>query len=211
MQRPYDLKYERKLTNAVSWPCRKGNIRERMSSLAVFWKEPIWIELQRCWPHIRVSVKSKSRNSNRSSFGSCVPTWKAILRYVKLRTYKQNLLLKLFQSSNSKTTTKTNKQILNWPEELIVSRKNSKPFRSFQFLTIQMVAVMLRSHLEYPTCECVHSYLISPCQTPFWNTSLATGTKHWSASKPLKKKYGVHTGTRCPLCTRVGTGTVPEF
>ena len=107
MQRPYDLKYERKLTNAVSWPCWKGNIREWMSSLAVFWKETIWIELQRCWPHIRVSVKSKSRNSNRSSFGSCVPIWKAILSYVKLRAYKQNLLVKLSQSSNSKTTTKT--------------------------------------------------------------------------------------------------------
>ena len=107
MQRPYDLKYERKLTNAVSWPCWKGNIREWMSSLAVFWKEPIWIELQRCWPHIRVPVKSKSRNSNRSSFGSCVPIWKAILSYVKLRAYKQNLLLKLSQSSNSKTATTT--------------------------------------------------------------------------------------------------------
>ena len=69
--------------------------------------------------------------------------------------------------------------------------------------------MMLRSHLQYPACECVHSYLISTCQTPFWNTSLATGTKQWTT--PKLKKNSVHIGTWCPLLSRVGTGTVPKF
>ena len=42
------------------------------------------------------------------------------------------------------------KQILNWPEVLIVSRKNSRPFRNFQFLTIQMAAVIAMQGLS---CE----------------------------------------------------------
>ena len=33
--------------------------------------------------------------------------------------------------------------------------------------------MVLCPHLEYLICNHVHSYSISPCQTPFWNTILA--------------------------------------
>ena len=40
--------------------------------------------------------------------------------------------------------------------------------------------MVLLSHFEYPICDCVHRYSISPCQTPFWNMSLAPRTKQWT-------------------------------
>ena len=51
---------------------------------------------------------------------------------------------------------------------------------------------------EYPICNCVHSYSISPCQTPFFkNMSFATITKPWSLTELVINC--VHTGTQCPL------------
>ena len=44
--------------------------------------------------------------------------------------------------------------------------------------------------------DCVHSYSISPCQTPFWNMNWLARTKQWTA-RNLQKL--LHTGTRCPL------------
>ena len=44
--------------------------------------------------------------------------------------------------------------------------------------------------------DCVHSYSISPCQTPFWNMSWAARAKQWNAQSLQKL---LHTGTRCPL------------
>ena len=41
--------------------------------------------------------------------------------------------------------------------------------------------IALCSHLEYPICDCVHSYSISAYQTSFWNLSLAVSTKQWAA------------------------------
>ena len=34
--------------------------------------------------------------------------------------------------------------------------------------------------------SCVHSYSLSPCRTPFWNMSLATNTKQWTAEELTK-------------------------
>ena len=55
----------------------------------------------------------------------------------------------------------------------------------------------LCSHLEYPPiCNRVHSYSLSPCETLFWNLSIARSTPHW-LSQELSKN-AVHTWTRCP-------------
>ena len=52
--------------------------------------------------------------------------------------------------------------------------------------------------VKHPICNCVHSYSISPCQTPFFkNMSFATITKPWSLTELVIKC--VHTGTQCPL------------
>ena len=37
--------------------------------------------------------------------------------------------------------------------------------------------MLLCSHFEYPICDCVHSYFIPPCQTPFWNMSFSSEGK----------------------------------
>ena len=54
---------------------------------------------------------------------------------------------------------------------------------------------------EYPICNCVHSYSISPCQTPFFkNMSFATITKPWTLTELVTvctQGPGVH------FCTRV--------
>ena len=67
-----------------------------------------------------------------------------------------------------------------------------------------------------PTCDGIHNYSISPCQTPFWNMSLAVTTKQWTA-RNLQKLCA----DRDPVPTFMpknkfetlysGTGTVPEF
>ena len=41
--------------------------------------------------------------------------------------------------------------------------------------------MVLWSYLECSIINCAHSYFISPCQTPFWNMSLAASTKPWTA------------------------------
>ena len=46
--------------------------------------------------------------------------------------------------------------------------------------------MVLWSYLECPISNCVHSYFISPCQTPFWNMSSAASTKPWTAPKLSK-------------------------
>ena len=53
------------------------------------------------------------------------------------------------------------------------------------------------SHLEYLICDCIHSFSISPCQMPFWNKSLATGT---TVDCLRISKNCVHPGTRTLLC-----------
>ena len=57
----------------------------------------------------------------------------------------------------------------------------------------KMVSRVRRKH---PICNCVHSYSISPCQTPFKNMSFATITKPWMATELTKT---LHTVARCPL------------
>ena len=54
---------------------------------------------------------------------------------------------------------------------------------------------------EYPICYCVHSYSISPCQTPFFkNMSFATITKPWT----LTELVTVYTqGPGVHFCARV--------
>ena len=47
--------------------------------------------------------------------------------------------------------------------------------------------IMLCSHLENPICIYVHSYLISPCQTPLGNISLAASTKQRQTAHELTK------------------------
>lgn len=60
--------------------------------------------------------------------------------------------------------------------------------------------MVLCSHLEYLIATTgVHDYTISPCQTPFWNLSLAVRTRRWTA--PELTKNGVLTRTHRP-CTR---------
>ena len=69
------------------------------------------------------------------------------------------------------------------------------------------------SHLEYPICNCVHSYSNSPFQTPFWDLSLAGSYK--AVNCPGTNKKGMHTGIQWPLLMPEyrdsGTVTVPEF
>lgn len=61
--------------------------------------------------------------------------------------------------------------------------------------------MVLCSHLEYLIATTgVHDYSISPCQTPFWNLSLAVRTRRWTA--PELSKNGVLTRTHRP-CTRM--------
>ena len=54
---------------------------------------------------------------------------------------------------------------------------------------------------EYPICNCVHSYSISPCQTPFFkNMSFVTITKPWTLTELVNvctQGPGVH------FCARV--------
>ena len=54
---------------------------------------------------------------------------------------------------------------------------------------------------EYPICNCVHSYSISPCQTPFFkNMSFVTITKPWTLTEVVNvctQGPGVH------FCARV--------
>ena len=67
-----------------------------------------------------------------------------------------------------------------------------------------------------PICDGIHNYSISPCQTPFWNMSLAVRTKQWTA-RNLQKLCA----DRDPVPTFLpenkvstlfsGTGTMPEF
>ena len=54
---------------------------------------------------------------------------------------------------------------------------------------------------EYPICNCVHSYSISPCQTPFFkNMSFVTITKPWT----LTELVNVYTqGPGVHFCARV--------
>ena len=59
----------------------------------------------------------------------------------------------------------------------------------------------LCSQLECPICNRVHSYSLSLCHTLFWNLRIARSTKQWIS--PELNKNAVHTGTRCPLSTRV--------
>ena len=47
--------------------------------------------------------------------------------------------------------------------------------------------MVLCSHLEYPICDCVNSYCITPCLTPFGITSLATSTKQWTVTELRKR------------------------
>ena len=49
--------------------------------------------------------------------------------------------------------------------------------------------IVLWSYLERSIINCVHNYFISPCQTPFWNMSLAASTKPWTAPDLLKTVY----------------------
>ena len=45
----------------------------------------------------------------------------------------------------------------------------------------------LHGYSEYPICDCVHSYSISPCQTPFLkNMSFGMITKQWMATELTK-------------------------
>ena len=45
----------------------------------------------------------------------------------------------------------------------------------------------LHGYREYPICNCVHSYSISPCQTPFLkNMSFGMITKQWMATEVTK-------------------------
>ena len=53
------------------------------------------------------------------------------------------------------------------------------------------------SHFEYPICDCVHSYSISPCQMPLWNISL--WQREQSSGLQGTYKNCVHRGTQCPL------------
>ena len=41
--------------------------------------------------------------------------------------------------------------------------------------------IVPRSHLEYPICNCVHTYTISPCRKSFLNLSLAASAKQWTS------------------------------
>ena len=43
------------------------------------------------------------------------------------------------------------------------------------------------SHLEYPICNCVHSYSNSPFQTPFETWAQQGVRKQWIAPVPIKK------------------------
>ena len=72
---------------------------------------------------------------------------------------------------------------------------------------------MLWSYLEYPICDCIHSFSISPCWTPFdLKHELSSEKKHWTA-RNLQKLFAHRDRlTRCPLlcsstrsrpCTRV--------
>ena len=53
------------------------------------------------------------------------------------------------------------------------------------------------SHFEYPICDCVHSYSISPCQMPLRNISL--WQREQSSGLQGTYKNCVHRGTQCPL------------
>ena len=45
----------------------------------------------------------------------------------------------------------------------------------------------LHGYREYPICNCVHSYSISPCQTPFFKSMrFATISKPWMATELTK-------------------------
>ena len=57
--------------------------------------------------------------------------------------------------------------------------------------------MVLCSHFEYPICDSVHSYFISPCQTPF--ETWAFSSKDEAMDYLRTNKNCVHTGTRCPL------------
>ena len=57
--------------------------------------------------------------------------------------------------------------------------------------------MVLCSHFEYPICDSVHSYFISPCQTPF--ETWAFSSKDEAMDCLRTNKNCVHTGTRCPL------------
>lgn len=83
----------------------------------------------------------------------------------------------------------------------------------FFFLLVFTIALLLGAVHTYPGRKwcCVHTlntwyattgvddYSISPCQTPFWNLSLAVRTRRWTA--PELTKNGVLTRTHRP-CTR---------
>ena len=54
---------------------------------------------------------------------------------------------------------------------------------------------------EYPICNCVHSYSISPCQTPFFkNMSFATITERWTVTELVTV---CTQGTVVHFCARV--------
>ena len=61
--------------------------------------------------------------------------------------------------------------------------------------------MVLCSHLEYLICNHVHSYSISPCQTPFWNTILATLVQS-SGFSQNKQKWSAHRDQVPTLCSR---------
>ena len=77
--------------------------------------------------------------------------------------------------------------------------------------------MVLCSHLEYPPCDRVHSYSISPCQRPFWNMTLAASTQQWTAPDLTKTVCTVrpraHTSaTRVPSpCPNSSVGTLTLF